>query len=44
VKEKVIWNVEGNKNDVWNRIVTCVKNNVKAIVGKSRPENKETWW
>lgn len=43
MKEKVVWSIEGNINDVGNRIVACVKNTVKEIVGKSRssmPESK----
>lgn len=44
VKERVIWNVEVNINEVWNRISNCIKNTTKEIVEKSRscmPENKE---
>jgi len=43
MKERVMWSVEGNINDKWNRMVTCVKNTVK-IVGErksSMPENKK---
>jgi len=45
-KEKVMWKIEGNINNVWNMMATCVKDTAKEIFGVSRssmPENKETW-
>nr|GFC92957.1 retrovirus-related Pol polyprotein LINE-1 [Tanacetum cinerariifolium] len=47
VKEKAVWNVEGDINEVWGRMATCVKSIAKEIVGETKsslPENKETWW
>jgi len=47
VKEKALWNVEGNLNKVWSRIATCVKNIAKEVVGETRSSlsgNKKTWW
>jgi len=40
-----VWNFEGNINEVWKRIATCVKNIAKEVVDETKssmPENKET--
>jgi len=47
LKERTVWNVEGNINEVWKRMATCDKNIAKEVVGETKnimPENKEMWW
>jgi len=42
--ERKLLGVEGNINDVWNIIATCIKNTAKEIVVENRssmPKNKE---
>lgn len=42
----VVWNVEGNINQVCNKIATCAKSTANEIIRGSRvlmPENEETW-
>jgi hypothetical protein len=40
-------NVEGNINEVWKIMATCVKNIAKEIISETNsnmPKNKEMWW
>lgn len=34
-KKKSVWNFEGKINDIWKKIVTCVKNTVKWVVAET---------
>ena len=47
VIEEMTWNVEGEANNMWEEMATCIRKvatEVFAVTRGNRHEPKDTWW